>query len=388
MSKLLVNNRFRDTKTLLLRQMPDRRYFRGISRYLHERRDWSVLSLPYDQPDFAPQDVPQWADAVVMDLWSPRLQALAKHFRVPVVNLIQTVEPLPYPTVSVDNYEVGRLAFDHFRSLGLTHFAYLDWQAVDGPVRRQGFEQAAADAGMSDRLIEVPSLLSRSDWSQDVTRQADVFRQLPRPIGILCFADWLATLALQALHIADIAVPEEVAVMGVDDDEIICETALPSLTSVNTHTDRVGYEAARLAIDLAEGGSAPEGAQRVQPLGVIERMSTQVMATEDDDVAAALRHIGQHLAEGVSVTAQQIAELVIISRRGLDKKFIRELGHTVAEEIGRQRMRRVLQLLQSTDLKMVEIATRTGFRTISHLSRAVSQHTGRSPGAYRQWARP
>jgi LacI family transcriptional regulator len=343
MSKLLVNNRFRDTKTLLLRQMPDRRYFRGISRYLHERRDWSVLSLPYDQPDFAPQDVPQWADAVVMDLWSPRLQALAKHFRVPVVNLIQTVEPLPYSTVSVDNHEVGRLAFEHFRSMGLRYFAYLDWKAVDGPVRRQGFEQAAADAGMSDRLIEVPSLLSRSDWSQDVTRQADVFRQLPRPIGILCFADWLATLALQALHIADIAVPEEVAVMGVDDDEIICETALPSLTSVNTHTDRVGYEAARLAIDLAEG---------------------------------------------VSVTAQQIAELVIISRRGLDKKFIRELGHTVAEEIGRQRMRRVLQLLQSTDLKMVEIATRTGFRTISHLSRAVSQHTGRSPGAYRQWARP
>ncbi|MEM9881461.1 MAG: substrate-binding domain-containing protein [Planctomycetota bacterium] len=387
MPKKLGAGWYRDTKTMLLRQMPDRRYFRGISRYLHERREWTLLTLPYDQPALVPDDVPRWADAVILDLWSPRLRTLAEKFRVPVVNLIETIEPLPYPTVCGDNFEAGRLAFEHFRSLGLTHFAYLEWGEVDGPVRRRGFEQAAAAAGMTDRLIEIPSLLSRSDWSQDVARQADIFREMPRPIGILCFADWLAVLALQALHIAGLEVPNEVAVMGVGDDEILCESCLPSLSSVNTHNDRIGYEAARLAIALSEGGPAPETPHRVRPLGVIERMSTQVMATDDHDVAEALRHIHHHLAEGTGLTAQRVAELVIVSRRGLDEKFKRIVGRTVAEEIARQRMRSVLHLLQTTDLKMVEIAARSGFKTISHMSRAVSQETGRPPRDYRRWAK-
>lgn len=267
-----------------------------------------------------------------MDTWTPRLHKLADQFSVPVVNLIESEDPLPFPTVSADNREVGRMAFERLRSLGLSYYAYLQCEAApDDKLRRQGFEDAVRAAGMGASLVQVSNLLSRSDWGSDLVQQAEVLRELPRPIGLFCFADGLARFALQALHLADVHVPGNVAVMGADDDEILCETATPSLTSIDTHKDRIGYEAAKLATEMAsidESGRPVDPIhKRIAPLGVIERMSTHVLATDDTDVAEALRMISWHVNEDVSLTAERIAKQIIVSRRGLDKSFTRSLGH-------------------------------------------------------------
>ncbi len=204
--------------------------------------------------------------------------------------------------------------------------------------------------------------------------------------GLLCFADWLASPAMIALRRAGLSIPTDVAVVGIGDDELQCNAVRSTLTSVDLNPLRVGHDAAQLLHHILSGKPPPHAPIPIPPLGVIERGSSQLMACEDPDVAAVL-FIERQLLAGHHPTVDEVCAHTLVPRRTLDTKFLRHLNDTPADIAARHQLRLALRLLERSDAKLHEIATRTGFRSVTLLARAVKKQTGRNLTAYRHWAR-
>jgi LacI family transcriptional regulator len=178
-----------------------------------------------------------------------------------------------------------------------------------------------------------------------------------------------------------IRVPDEVAVIGVDNDELLCDLSQPPLSSVIPDTDRTGYEAAALLDRMLAGRKVPPDELLIQPLGVATRQSTDVLAIDDEDLAAGLRLIRDHACDGIHV--DDILARLAISRRVFESRFKKRLGRTPHEEIVRLQMQRVIDLLTQTDLPLLAIAERAGFKHVEYMSTAFKQRMGLAPREYR-----
>jgi LacI family transcriptional regulator len=205
-------------------------------------------------------------------------------------------------------------------------------------------------------------------------------------VGLLCFSDWLASLAMVALKKAGFAIPEEVAVMGLGDEELVCSVTRPQLTSVDLNQINVGQEAAALLESLMAGGTVPSEPLRIAPIGVIVRSSTQMLACEDQDVSAAVDFIESQMQAGHCPRVREVCQKVLVPRRTLDSKFVRHLGHTTADVITRAQVQVALRMLERLDTKLQDVANRAGLGSSAHLARFVRRHTGKTPGEYRRWA--
>jgi LacI family transcriptional regulator len=206
---------------------------------------------------------------------------------------------------------------------------------------------------------------------------------LPRPVGVMACYDIRARHVLDACRRVGLAVPDQVAVIGVDNDEFLCNLAEPPLSSVAPDTRRTGYEAAALLDRLMSGRERPRGqAIFVEPLGVVARRSTDVLAVGDPDVSAAVRFIREHACQGIAV--KDLLARVPLSRRVLEGRFRKLLGRTPHEEIARIRFERVRQLLRETRLPLEEVARRSGFRNAEYLSTAYRREFGTAPSVYRK----
>ena len=180
----------------------------------------------------------------------------------------------------------------------------------------------------------------------------------------------------------NIAVPEQVAVIGVDNDRLLCELAMPPLSSVIPDCYRSGYEAASLLDRLMSGDSLPAEAHLIKPMGIETRQSTDVSAIMDPEVAEAVRYIREHASTGINVG--DVLKHVPVSRAALENRFQKLLGRTPHEEIVRFRIARVKQLLTQTDLSLAEIASRTGYRHVEYLTVAFKKQVGFTPSTYRK----
>jgi LacI family transcriptional regulator len=208
---------------------------------------------------------------------------------------------------------------------------------------------------------------------------------LPRPVGVMACYDIRARHVLDACRRVGLAVPDQVAVIGVDNDEFLCDLSDPPLSSVAPDTRRTGYEAAALLDRLMSGRERRRGqAIFVEPLGVVARRSTDVLALGDADVSAAVRFIREHACDGIAV--KDLLAEVPLSRRVLEDRFRKLLGRTPHDEIARVRFERVRQLLRETRLPLAEIARRSGFRNAEYLATAFRRQLGTSPNAYRKSA--
>jgi LacI family transcriptional regulator len=190
---------------------------------------------------------------------------------------------------------------------------------------------------------------------------------------------------LDACRAAGWAVPGEVAVIGVDNDELLCDLASPPLSSVIPNAHRAGYEAAALLDRMMAGKRIAATARLIAPLGVAARQSTDVLAVDDREVARAVQFIREHASEGINVS--DILQAVPLSRRVLEQRFQRLLGRTPRQEILQVRLNRVRQLLTETKLSLYQIAERTGFEHVEYLSVVFKRETGLTPSRYRSNSR-
>ena len=250
-------------------------------------------------------------------------------------------------------------------------------------LRREGLKAAAEAAGMRVHVYEPEPLEpGQYTWEREEAWMARWLQGLPHPVGLLVANDARALLVLEACRTAGLRVPDDVAVLGVDNDDLVCRLTSPTLSSIDHGARRIGQQAAALLDRLMDGEPAPVEPVRVQPEGVVERQSTDTLAVADPALARAVLLVRRRAFEGIGVG--DILKDVPMSRRHLELEFKRLLGRTPHEEMQRIRMTRAAQLLETTDLAMPEIAAHCGVSYASQLTVQFRRFSGLTPTAYRK----
>ncbi len=326
-------------------------------------------------------------DGIIARASTPKIARTLLRTGVPTVDLNDQVRGLGLPQIHSDHAAIARLAADHLMDRGFRHFAYFGFPVVEWSVRRQeAFRRHVTDAGHQFHeglpARRVSWSHQQASWEAEMEKVADWVKKLPKPLGVMAGNDIRGIQMLDACRQAGVAVPEEAAVVGVDNEELVCLLAYPPLSSVIPDAYRIGYEAAALLDRMMNGVRAAEPLRTIPPLRVAIRQSSDVTAIADPCVASAMQFIREHACDGIGV--DDVVEYLTMSRSVLQRSFRNELGHTILTAITAIRMQRVKQLLTETDLSLYEIADRTGYAYAEYLSTTFKRQTGQSPSAYRR----
>jgi LacI family transcriptional regulator len=294
--------------------------------------------------------------------------------------------------VFYDNAKIARMAAGHFLQRGFKHIAYFNignyWHEMERiPVVRARVEEAGACFHQIEYFQHF-SRASKTPLQERVTAQkwlTETIAALPKPLGIILTSDDWATCILQACDDANLTVPDEVAVLGCDNDPMICTCTPVPLSSIDLNWDGVGYEAARLLDRMMDGEAPPEKPVLVPPMGVVPRMSTNILAVPDPRIAGALRYIWEHFPEPLS--SDQVAAGAGLNRRTLERGFREHLGRSVLYEISRVRIERAKTMLAESNLKAHQIADQCGFSGIVAFSKVFLRLTGMRPSDFRKSCR-
>jgi LacI family transcriptional regulator len=291
----------------------------------------------------------------------------------PVVNVSDMSDGLILPRVVPDHREVGAMAAEHLLSKGLRHFSFFGQRNRLWDTRCEGFVSRLAAAHRDCVRMEV------SHYAPDVRRALE---SLPTPVGILAANDHIARRIVEVCDEAGLSVPNDVAVIGVDDDEVLCMVIPPFLSTVDTDGERVGVEAARLIDRILDGQAPPASPILVPPRRIVERASTDMLAVNDEALVRAVRFIREHACDGI--TAEGVAAALRIPDRSLRDKFRRHLNTTAHSEIRRVQFANVKRMLVESNLTVDEIGRRCGFPHYGRFSAAFRNAFGMPPGAYRR----
>lgn len=362
----------------------------GIVQHERTHRQWLTFlddeARAMNDPGFLRGE--KWA-GVISRHTTPALAKGCARLGIPLVDLNDT-PPFPgVPKIRPNNHAVGHLGAEHFLERGFRHFAYCGFSSEGWSCeRRDGYIEALRLAGhRCDVLdLEYPGVIT-PEWNATQTRLIGAWlRHLPRPCAIMACVDVRAFQVIAAAQQAGLRVPEEFALLGVNNDVMRCELSHPPLSSISLNHQQTGYHAAEI-LDRLLRGRPPEAMDvRLDPLGVVTRLSTDILAVGDRNVSAALNFIREHACRGVSV--DEVVAHAAASRSQLEKKFRRFIGRSPQAEIRRVQLARAKELLTETDLPLKNIAALTGFEHIEYLSVVFKRLTGESPGQYRKRARP
>ncbi len=364
-----------------------RRLLCGVAAYIRENGPWSVYLGERSAADPVPLWLKQWSgDGIISRIASPEIREVIANTHVQVVDLNEQLGGLGVPLISNDHAAIGRLAAQHLMERGFTRFGYVGHRGLYWSDRRgQEFLRAAREAGFECHeypgVLEDLRSLRQGSWELEMDRIAAWVATLPKPVGILASHDFRALQLLAACRLADVAVPEQAAVIGVGADDIACELADPPLSSVVLNAWRMGYEAAALLDRLMRRERLLAGEVLIPPLDVAARQSTDVTAIADPLVARALRFIREHACEGINV--EDVLSHLAISRTALQDRFRRTLRRSIHDVLVETRIGRVRELLAQTTLSLEDIAERTGFRYPEYMSSILKQRTGWTPARYR-----
>ena len=362
-----------------------RELIEGVGHYAAEHGPWSIYHDDRGLFDPLPPLLRNWRGDGIMAR-SVRKADLKRLLAtgLPVVELFADFALSP-PQVCPNENTIGKLAVEHFLDQGLRNLAFFasDWAWwID--TRREAFARTIEQCGHSCNYFELcaPNKSKKRFGEADLARW---LQTLPKPCGVFCACDVYAIQVTNACRSHGIAVPTQIAVLGVDNDPVVCSVSFPPLSSVDLNSKRVGYEAAALLDRLMAGQSPPRKTVLVEPGQVVTRESTDVMAVDDADVAQAIRTIREHACRGLRVG--EIAESVGLSRRVLQQRFQQVLHRTPKQELLRVQIERAKLLLIQTDISVEAIAKRSGFTAFEYFVRAFRREIGSTPRVYRKLRR-
>ncbi len=369
---------------------------RGISRFSHTHPNWTVEYEPWMEEE----NLPRWLfrgkfQGVVCRIRNPHQFASLRRLRVPIVDLGSLEPPKGIANIHSDHHAIAQLAADNLIQCGLHTFAYCGFESQQASERRAvAFQQYMSEKGFTPQVFISQSRRGTGarrapGWrsSIDYANLLPWLKALPKPAGIMACNDICGRLVLAGCQQAGIHVPEEIVLVGVDNDEVLCELAVPTMTSVDPAADRIGFEAAEMLDSVIGGVKAPNKPQLVPPAGVVTRTSTNTIAVADPLVAKALRYIREYTGRGLTVDSvlDYLAnDNMLVSRCTLERRFMSVAGFSPYEEINRVRLTRIDRLLLNTRYPLTRVAELTGFDAESHLNRFFKRYRGQTPGRFRQ----
>lgn len=352
----------------------------GVAQYAR-RQSWRMMLVRRGGREVAREVLrlrPQGIITYIADRW---LIEAARRLEAPLADTALSEVEVPLRT-TLDSDAVGELAAEHLSGLGLTQFGYCGVRGRAASVQRE----TALAAALARRGHRLPTFSQGvAEGESRMEPLVRWLRTLPNPVGILAFDDKLGERVLTACRWAGLAVPGQVAVLGIGDDELMCEVSWPSLSSIQCPTSRLGYEAAEMLDRVMHGQRLVERVREIAPTGVAVRGSTDTLAVADPLVQSAVRFLREHAGEAIGV--KHVAQAVRVSRRTLDRRFDDALGRTVHDELAAVRMQKARNLLTDTSETIASIASVCGYETAASFSRAFRQHAGCWPTEYRNQVR-
>jgi LacI family transcriptional regulator len=367
---------------------PGRDILRGIARYVRESGPWA-LHLEARPQIFIEGWEPKWmqnwkGQGIIARFDTHSMLNAVKRLKVPAVDVLGDMKDSPHPVVHVDDIAIARMAAEHllergFRNFGFVAHAGERWSdnrhdAFASAVGGQGYECTVLQA---NDLHEIPEA-----WDQLIENAASWIQSQPKPLGLMLCNDGVGPMITQACRQVGIAVPEEVAIVGVDNDEPICAICDPPLSSVDPNHEEVGYQAAALLDRMMQGESASREPLLLKPRAIAVRQSSAVSAIEDPIVSAAMSMIREHACNGLQ--ARDVAERSPVSRSVLPRRVRAVLGRSVHEEIVRVQLRKAEELLRDTDLALRTVAEKAGFKHQEYMGAVFKTRLGMTPGQYRK----
>jgi len=361
---------------------------RGVRRYLSLYGPWSVFVESRALKSEPPPWLKSWqGDGILTRTGTQKMADLIRNVGVPTVELRATRLQHDFPFVGVDNNNLGGMIAEHLLERGFRQFAIYDLDTeVFFEQRRNSFVNTVSQWGYPVSIHRLPGNSEQPpDWEQHQEALANWLQRLPKPVGVMACTDQLGFWLLDACRRARISVPEEVAVVGAEDDETFCELSIPPMSSMQLNGEKVGFQAAMLLDSLMSGEKPPEQPILIPPLGITVRQSSDVLAIEDRDLGAALHLIRKEACRGITIN--EVLRQVPLSRSSLERKMRELLGRSPQAEMMRLRIERARQLLRETDWTLDNIAERSGFGSAQVLCDRFRKHLGMTPGTFRAQSR-
>lgn len=362
----------------------------GVARYIHEHGRWALYLKPFRVEKSLHDWLEHWnGDGIIAAIGDPE-QFDVRSLRMPIVDVMGVKRFPGVPLVHTNDEAVGRLGAEHLLERGFRQFGFVEYQGRFWSERRRaGFLAALGDLGPRcsvHTVIEPSGGGGPAEFERQQNRLAEWLQTLPKPVGIMATNDLLGQQVLEACMRLGVEVPEQVAVVGADNDEPICSICYPPLSSVIINDHQRGYEAAAVLDRLMSGREPLCDPTWVEPVGVCARQSTDIMAIDDELVARALRFIRDHASEPIGV--DDVVAEIPLSRSMLERRFRQAVGRSINSEIVRTRINQAIGMLTQTELGLKEVALRCGFGAQAYMNAVFQQKLGRTPGSYRKPHRP
>jgi len=357
----------------------------GIAKYSHLHGPWAFYRHPpYYMEPWGPRKTLSWlknivqkfdADGVIMRAGRNAEAVLEIDLPIIVLDINERIPDLA--NILCSDIEIGRVGAEYLLKRGFQHFAYCGFDDMRwSRERSEGFCERVKEASFETSVYVQPKSRSNRSWEREQSFVVDWLRLLPKPAALMVCNDDRGQYVIEACKIAGLHVPEELAIIGVDNDELICDLTDPPLSSVLMNTEMAGYEAAELMEKLMAGEEMAGKVIIVEPTHVVTRKSTDILAIEDREVAEAVRFIRRNAKRSLQVN--EVAEAAALSRRVLEKRFRAILHCSVHEEIKRVRINLLTEMLTQTDMSISEITTEMGFPGPEHVARYFRKVKGMS----------
>ncbi|QDU58715.1 AraC family transcriptional regulator [Aeoliella mucimassa] len=361
---------------------------RGVARYQQEYGPWSIYFEPHGLDDPPPDWLSDWKGHGILARINSRETAekiLATG--IPAVDVRGALPDLSIPFIGVDNRPVAQLGYEHLRNLGLRSFAFCGTPRGENPNqdnRCDWFVELVEQGGQAcDVWLGAQSKQHAATWEEQQQDMARWLRNLPKPVGIMTCHDDRGQQLLDACRRANLSVPDEVAVISVDNDPYLCNICTPPLSSIDVNPSRIGFAAAELLGRMMQGEQPERQVTTLgPPRGIAARRSTEMLAIDDEDVAAALRYIREHATEGIR--ASQVVSRAAKAPSTLERRFKKTLGRTIKAEITRVKLSRARLLLTETEYPIATIAERAGFAEAKYFCEVFRKHHNATATEYRR----
>ncbi len=361
----------------------------GLAECLQVRRHWMVYYQEGGLGELLPGWFAGWqGDGIIARIEDRRMAAALVRKGIPVVDTRGRLSIPGIPVVKTDNEEIARMTAEHLIERGFRQFAFCGYEGADySAARRDAFAKVVRQAGFPCRVFSTPqprlSAIRKQEqhgWAHEGLL-IEWLRRLPKPVGIMACNDARGHQLLNAARQADVVVPEEVAVVGVDNYRLICELAEPPLSSVEQNTRQIAREAVSVLEAMMAGRRPPAAPIFVKPCQLVTRRSSDALAITDSNLRAAMRCIHTRAQTGIGV--DDVARAAGMSRRDLERKFRTSFGHAPGEALLRAQLKAVKAMLTGTNLPLYRIAERTGFAHPEYLNVVFKREIGMTPRAYR-----
>ncbi len=374
-------------------QCYDRGLVDGIAAFVKQsHQKWSVYLE--DDPRIRLPHFEKWdGDGIITNFNNQKvIQSLGRK-NLPVVGLgggyVPIEEKIPYAYVGTDQRDTARLGFEHLYALGLRRFAYcgepLNRHDHWSEERGNAFRAYANEAGCHCDVFITRLSTRLGAWTRVQECIQKWISTLAPPVGLMASCDRRARHVLEACRKSEVRVPEDFAVLGVDNDHLLCSLSAPSLSSVELNTHQIGYEGAKILDQMMSGEQVQDQFTVVKARSVVARQSTDMLAVDDEEIADAIRFIRKHACDSINVG--NVLELIPLSRSTLENRFKQLFGRSVHAEIRRLQIEEAKKLLAETDLSLTMVASRIGINSIQYFTTLMRQETGSTPAKFRRQAR-